>query len=727
MVVALCLNMIVKNESKIIMRLLQSVLPIIDNYIICDTGSTDNTPQIITDFFNQHNIPGEVIYEPFKNFGYNRSYAFTYAQQYYIKLQTQTQQNNSNTNEMYALLLDADMILKIEPSFNKQLLTEGAYLLTQTQSSLSYYNVRLINLNVKAKCLGPTHEYYDYPKGTTSQKLNSLWISDIGDGGSKENKYNRDIQLLTQGIEDEPNNERYYFYLANSYFNSGRHRESIPHYIKRIAMGGWNEEVFYSHLNLGHAYKTNNQIEHAISTWLNGYNSHTSRSETIYEITKYYRETSKHTIAQMFCMIGKNIPLPVNDVLFIHNDVYNTGFDYELSIIGYYTKYPNLHKLTCSLMNRIPDKYENLLSNYKFCYPKLSHFLIKQIGNQPITETIQLNIFDKPTSHIIYGSSPSLFKIKADTLSGYKYMLNIRYVNYKLLENGIYQIANEDGGNIITVNKIYELDADMNWNTSTPTILLPSLPYEQSQINTNTDTNTYKQNQYIGVIGIEDLKPYYNYNSLCNPQSIIAFTGTIQHPLTQKRTIGYGEINLNMPLMNTSSNELYKTVNYSVVENDFNASCEKNWVFYGDYNIIYKWYPLTIGKIIKKPRTDTNTNTIVGNDLFLHIEKTIVMPPYFTHVRGSTNGFEYNNEIWFICHIVDYGTPRIYYHLFVVFNKIDMTLIKWSHLFKFDDAKIEFTLGLIVEETRIIISYSKWDSCPTIGIYNKENIEKELF
>ena len=103
------------------------------------------------------------------------------------------------------------------------------------------------------------------------------------------------------------------------------------------------------------------------------------------------------------------------------------------------------------------------------------------------------------------------------------------------------------------------------------------------------------------------------------------------------------------------------------------------------------------------------------------------MPPYFTHVRGSTNGFEYNNEIWFICHIVDYGTPRIYYHLFVVFNKIDMTLIKWSHLFKFDDAKIEFTLGLIVEETRIIISYSKWDSCPTIGIYNKENIEKELF
>ena len=35
------LNMIVKNESKIITRVLNSVLPIINNYCICDTGSTD--------------------------------------------------------------------------------------------------------------------------------------------------------------------------------------------------------------------------------------------------------------------------------------------------------------------------------------------------------------------------------------------------------------------------------------------------------------------------------------------------------------------------------------------------------------------------------------------------------------------------------------------------------------------------------------------------------------
>ena len=83
--------------------------------------------------------------------------------------------------------------------------------------------------------MGPTHEYYDLPKGSRNDKLDSIWIDDIGDGGSKGDKFERDIRLLKQGIEEEPNNGRYYFYLANSYFNTGKHEESIQYYKKRKA------------------------------------------------------------------------------------------------------------------------------------------------------------------------------------------------------------------------------------------------------------------------------------------------------------------------------------------------------------------------------------------------------------------------------------------------------------------------------------------------------------
>jgi glycosyltransferase involved in cell wall biosynthesis len=61
--------MIVKNESRIIERLMLSVLPIVDSYCICDTGSTDNTIELIETFFEKNNRPGRIVKEPLKDFG----------------------------------------------------------------------------------------------------------------------------------------------------------------------------------------------------------------------------------------------------------------------------------------------------------------------------------------------------------------------------------------------------------------------------------------------------------------------------------------------------------------------------------------------------------------------------------------------------------------------------------------------------------------------------------
>ena len=71
----ICLNMIVKNESGIIERCLASVLPWIDCYVICDTGSTDATPEVIRTFFARHGVPGEIHAIDFVHFEYARNRA----------------------------------------------------------------------------------------------------------------------------------------------------------------------------------------------------------------------------------------------------------------------------------------------------------------------------------------------------------------------------------------------------------------------------------------------------------------------------------------------------------------------------------------------------------------------------------------------------------------------------------------------------------------------------
>jgi hypothetical protein len=60
-------------------------------------------------------------------------------------------------------------------------------------------------------------------------------------------------------------------------------------------------------------------------------------------------------------------------------------------------------------------------------------------------------------------------------------------------------------------------------------------------------------------------------------------------------------------------------------------------------------------------------------------------------------------------------------------DKNTMKPKRWSYLFKFEGEKIEYALGLIVNNENIIVSYSKWDSNPTIGIFDKFKIEMEMF
>jgi len=697
--VTLCLNMIVRNESKIITRLLESVLPIIDTYLICDTGSTDNTVSLIKEYFNARGIKGEVITEPFKNFGYNRTVALKAAR----------------GRATYALLLDADMIFKIEPSFNKQSLTADSYLIIQKGSGLSYHNTRLIRLDINATCVCPTHEYYDLPNGSKSEKLDSIWINDIGDGGSKGDKFERDIRLLKQGIEEEPNNGRYYFYLANSYFNSAQHAESIQYYKKRIEIGGWVEEVFYAHLNLGHAYITTKQDELALSTWMNAYDMHPQRSETIYEICKYYRNKGKNKIAMAFCMLGKSIPYPKNDTLFIHNDVYDTGFDYELSILGYYNNHPNMHKVICKLMNKTSQNYDNLLSNYKFYCPKISSaasassssasasYLLTKIGAIQMKDNINVC----GTTYAMSGSNPCIFKNGSKPDGSPRYMMNIRFVNYHLNYNGSYHFEVNDN-KIVTVNNIYELDTEFNI------------------IETSVKTYIPESNK-LRYVGMEDMKPFADVTNN------ILFLGTCENPDNNRISIGYGAVN-------PDSYEYNKTLIYNIVTTPFNKDCEKNWVLYndsqGDVKVIYQWYPLTICKINNNKNifdiSYENYHTENDFKIFdmkpsLEVIEKKDMPPFFRNVRGSSNGCEYNGEIWFLCHVVEYSQPREYYHLFAVFDKKTMNLNRWSHLFKYDGEKIEYSLGLVVEEKRIIISYSRWDREPTIGIFDKEKVESEMF
>ncbi len=365
----ICLCMIVKNESRIIERCLNSSKSIIDFVSICDTGSTDHTPKIIENWCKENKIPGIVHYESFKNFGYNRSKAVSLAQDTYPEAD-------------YFLLLDADMILKVQPEFKKNDLNEDKYMIMQFNNRIKYWNTRLIKTSLPWECVGVTHEYWaiDHSKLQTKQsnyiekqgKLSSLIIDDQGDGGSKSDKFVRDKRLLVEGINDESTSAslkiRYLFYLAQTHYCLNELEEAIKWYKKRVEAGGWAEEVFYSLFQIGICYellgntaslkyqqmvKENKTLHNqskleslileeeqffalAVTYFQNSWEYRPGRAEPLYQLAKMYRMKSKNNIALMYALQGKAISFPKDDILFVDYHVYDYLIDYEISICAYY-------------------------------------------------------------------------------------------------------------------------------------------------------------------------------------------------------------------------------------------------------------------------------------------------------------------------------------------------------------------------------------------------------
>ena len=329
----------IKNEERIIERSLKSVENVVDAFCVCDTGSSDKTVEIVKKFLETHT--GCITEEKWKDFGHNRTLSFVNAQKYVLDTL------KWDLTQTYGILLDADMVF-VPGTLKEQTLGATGYSIIQDNGGLSYHNCRLVRMDYNWKCTGVTHEYWDGPTENLSKDI--CYIDDKDDGGCKHDKFQRDIQLLEKGLNDEPQNVRYMFYLAQSYNSVGRNKESTKMYKKRIAAGGWEEEVWYSHYMIAQNHKILGNIIKFEEWMLRAYERRKTRAEPLYKLTEYFRVIGQQFKAYEYARMGKAIPYP-SDSLFVEKNVYNGLFDYEMSILDYYAHTANgtLSSLTAML------------------------------------------------------------------------------------------------------------------------------------------------------------------------------------------------------------------------------------------------------------------------------------------------------------------------------------------------------------------------------------------
>ena len=362
--ITLC--MIVKNEAHVIERCLASVVPLIDYWVIVDTGSMDGTQEKIKKFFENVGIPGELHERPWVDFGVNRSEALEFAQK---------------TDNDYSLMIDADEVLVFEPGFDpikfKETLTADLYNIFAHFGQTRYHRPQMTSNKKKFYYRGVLHEYVDcHDPISTRDFARGFMNTPIQDGArsSDPDKYKKDAvkfeEALASGKVEEKDFNRYHFYLAQSYRDSQQWEKAMTAYLKRAELGGWNEEVFYSLYQAGRIMEVlEKPVDNIIQVYFKAYQTAPWRAESLWAAARLCRAFSRFDQGYILAKQGLKIRYP-EGALFVGQGIYDWALLDEFAIASYWTGHYRESRIASMQLlqqNKFPpDQKGRIEANLKF-------------------------------------------------------------------------------------------------------------------------------------------------------------------------------------------------------------------------------------------------------------------------------------------------------------------------------------------------------------------------
>ena len=672
------LVMIVRNESRVIERCLESVRPLLSGWVIVDTGSTDDTIEKIQRSLSD--IPGELHRREWVDFGHNRNEALTLARGIGTHL----------------LLIDADMTVCAESPLPQ--LTADAYELRH-DADPAYWIPRLLRSDYEWFFVGRTHEFLSCKQTFSRERLPQLVIDDHADGGSRADKFERDKVLLEQSIEEDPSNQRSWFYLALTLRDLGETDAAIAAFRQRVALGGWDQEVFYSLYQIGLLLRTQDHNS-AIIQLLAAWNFRPTRAEPLLELARMHRQLGQYALCELYASTGLALP-PSTDSAFVHPETHDWALKFELAIAWFHLgRVEEALALNDQLLlDGVPREMVPWVQhNRAWCLRSLGRPDRETLARLPVGSDIPALatlIDDIAYTPLVIDHAPgwSLFNPSVTNDPEEKLVVNIRSSNYVIADDGSYTFqGTEDDGIIRTVNLLARLDENL------ATSVIGQIPSQPPGPSTRLSR----------VLGCEDVR--------------LLAVGNSWKALATVRDRNHYE-RCDIALLSLPSLNAAEETTLSVIPGPDPARHEKNWMPFvvdGELHIMYLCSPTVVGHL------DANSQLVV--------DSSTTGPPSATHFRGGSQGVPFNDGYLFLIHEVTFfGTQRVYSHRFIHMTSAIMKsgdrrwdITSLSCPFYFQEMGIEFAAGLAVDGDDIVASFGVRDAEAWLVRMSANQVAKQL-
>jgi len=309
--------LIMKNEEPVAARCIAAIAPHVNNVIVADTGSTDNTIGVLE-------AQGVVVREdPWYDFATNRNIVLHATEQAF--------------DAAYILCgIDADEILHVPDGYTWPKLEADGYNIECRYKGITYNRMAIVRANTW-EWAGVIHEalvpLVEYPLVHT---LVGPWIEVRSDGARARDPgtQKKDLETLKRAVALEPANPRYQFYLAQTYRDLGMHLEAHDAYTKRAQMLGWQPETAYAWYQAGRMAELLGIGDSEY--YMKAFDLDTTRAEPLVALARWCRLKGNRTMAAIFSRIALDIPVPFNG-LFVETDVYEWRTLDEFVTVAYYT------------------------------------------------------------------------------------------------------------------------------------------------------------------------------------------------------------------------------------------------------------------------------------------------------------------------------------------------------------------------------------------------------